>query len=327
MRFIWLISQDPHHNLATEEYLLKNCDEDIFMLWQNHNAVIIGCHQNTLAEINLDYINQNNISVVRRLTGGGAVYHDVGNLNFTFIKTVSSSEKAIDFKKYTQPIIDALQLLNIPAEFSGRNDLTIEGKKFSGNSMLFYKNRVLEHGTLLFSTQKSILINALKADPEKFSDKAVKSIQSRVTNISEHLKQPLNVIQFKDYIMQSVMKSHSNKSIELLSEKEETEISQLIHNKYATWEWNYGKSPKYAFNRKIRTEGGSIELILDIKQGKIEDIKFYGDFFSTKNIEDIENKLKGIPHNKTILLKIFDEIDITSYFNKVTLDDLHSLFF
>lgn len=327
MRYIWLSNQNPQHNLAVEEYLLKQCSDEIFMLWQNSDAVIIGRHQNTLSEIDLKYVKDNNIAVVRRLTGGGAVFHDTGNLNFTFIKNIAPNEKEIDFKKYTYPIINALQFLGIQATLSGRNDLTINGKKISGNAMIFHGNRVLEHGTLLFSTQKSKLTQSLKVDPTKFIDKAVKSIQSRVTNISDHLSTTMNVLEFKDYIMTFVMQQNPESVVEQLSEEEEKVIEQLMVEKYNTWDWNFGKSPKYSINRKIRTTGGTIQLMMEVQRGVIEEIRFFGDYFSKQNTEELEQKLKGVEHEKKVISNILDGVDIASFFCHATKEDILSLMF
>ena len=178
------IYTDPYFNMAMEEYFLKNFTENIFILWRNEPAVIVGKHQNSLAEINVDYVTEKGIKVVRRLTGGGAVFHDLGNINFTFIENGSKP----DFQKFTRPILDVLIDLGVDARFEGRNDLTIGGRKFSGNAIAVWKNRTLEHGTLLFSAVMEDLSGALKVNPLKFEDKAVKSTRSRVTNISEHLK-------------------------------------------------------------------------------------------------------------------------------------------
>ena len=323
IRYISLTSTSPYHNLAVEEYLLQQTKDNVFMLWQNDNTIVIGRHQNTVAEINQEYVDSHNVNVVRRQTGGGAVFHDIGNLNFSFIQNIEPGCKEIDFQKYLRPIVDALQSLGVPAEFSGRNDLVIDGKKISGNAMMFYENRVLEHGTLLFSSQMSDVASALKVDPSKFDDKAVKSIRSRVTNISEHLPEPMNVLQFKDYLMDFIMKQNQNAELQNLTNEEETAVEQLMKNKYQTWEWNYGNSPKYSMNKKIRTKGGTLQVVADIQKGIIHDMKFYGDFFGEKDPQELVNKLIGIRLDKTDLATVLDNIN--DYFHNVTKEEIIQL--
>lgn len=322
MRFLWLPTQNPHHNLAVEAYLLQHCNEDVFMLWQNDNSIIIGRHQNTLAEINYEYVQQEHIVVARRLTGGGAVFHDLGNLNFSFIQNIQTGDREINFTKYLQPVVDALHALGVDAAFSGRNDLVIGEKKISGNAMAFYGNRVLEHGTLLFSTLQNRLAQALKVDPAKFEDKAVKSVRSRVTNISEHLPHPMTVMEFKDYLMDFILKQNRMQELDELTSDELAAISELEEKQFATWEWNYGQSPKYAYNRKMRTKGGTVQAAMDVHNGRIAALRFYGDFFSRRNPEELAALLLGTPHTHEAIAAKLESLPVGDYFNNVTAEEL-----
>jgi lipoate-protein ligase A len=319
-------STDPYFNIATDEYIFKHLKEDCFMLWRNDNAIIVGKHQNTLAEINIEYVKEHNIKVVRRLSGGGAVYHDLGNLNYSFTKTGENSEM-VDFKKYTLPMIEVLQSLGVDAKFEGRNDLTIDGKKFSGNAEHVFKNKVLHHGTLLFTSEMKNVSGALKINPLKYSDKAVKSVPKRVTNISEHLKVPITLEEFTQKIMDHIISTHADCVLYEFSESDLNAIKKIRDEKYATWEWNYGYSPDYNFKKGIRTEGGTLEMNLDVEKGIIQKVKIYGDFFNEKDISEIESALINVPHNENNIRNVFNNFPIGKYFHNMSSEDLISAMF
>lgn len=313
-------STNAYFNLAMEEYFLENTTEDVFMLWRNESAIIVGKNQNTLSEINYEYVKENNIKVVRRQSGGGAVFHDLGNINFTFISCNDNSFS--DFKRFTMPIIECLEDLNIHAEFSGRNDLLIDNQKFSGNAQYNYKNKVMHHGTLLFSSQINDLSSALKVKPSKFEGKGVKSVKSRVTNISNHLKKSMTVLEFKDYLMNFINNKDENNHFYELSDHDINEINKLVDEKYSTWHWNFGHSPKYSLNNEVKYPGGNIEFSLNVDKGIINEIKFFGDFFGKKDVSNIEDLLKNVMHNESSIKSTLNNIDINDYFLNCNIDIL-----
>lgn len=323
MLYIYNNNTDPYFNLAAEEYILKEKTEECFMLWRNKPCIVIGKNQNTISEINVDYVKENDITVVRRLSGGGAVFHDLGNINFTFI--VNDKEDSFtNFKKFTQPIIEVLKSLNVNAEFSGRNDLTIDGKKFSGNAQYHYKNRVLHHGTLLFSSDMKDLSAALRAKPIKFEGKGVKSVISRVTNISEHLRSPISVMEFKDLIMNYIMSTNKGQSLYEFTKNDLEIINRMRDEKYSTWDWNYGTSPKYSFANTKKYPGGNVEFNLNVDKGIIKEIKIYGDFFGKFDVSEIEKALTGVKHSEEDIRRALSCFEINDYFSNISVDDLIS---
>ena len=321
MRYIISENTDAYFNLASEEYLLKHTDEEIFYLWRNDNAIIVGKNQNALSEINVDYVKEKDIKVVRRLTGGGAVYHDLGNLNYTFIE--NQKKNFNDFRGFCEPITAALNEMGVDAEFSGRNDMTIEGKKFSGTAQCKHKDRVMHHGTLLFSSKKADISGALKPRDIKFTDKSVKSVASRITNISDHLEEEMDVIEFRNRIMKSV--AGGMDQVTTFTEHEVAEIIRLRDEKYSKWEWNFGRSPRFEMTREGRFPGGTLEVTLKVKKGFIEKIKIYGDFFGTKDIFLLEEALIGTAHNEEAISAVLQSLDIHDYMVNISNENLLGL--
>lgn len=313
-------TSNPAFNLATEEFLMYNKSQDCFYLYINAPSIIVGKHQNSLAEINVDYVKENDITVIRRTSGGGAVFHDPGNLNFTFIMNEKQSENA-DFRKYTQPIIDVLQSMDVDAKFEGRNDMTIGGKKFSGNAKSYYNNKILQHGTLLFESTLPNLSQALKLNPLKYRDKAVKSISSRVTNITEHLKQDVTLQEFEKRIVDHVRTLYADAEVYELTAEDTAAINQLVDKKYGTWDWNFGYSPKYNFQKGIKTTGGHVEVNLEVRKGQIENVKIFGDFFNTSEVSELENMLQGAPHEREKIKELLSTVGIEKYLNNVTVEE------
>lgn len=315
-------SNDTSYNIAMEEYFLKNFDDDFFLLYQNEPSIVVGKHQNTLAEINLTEVKNQRVKVVRRLSGGGTVFHDMGNLNYCFILKGNKGE-LVNFRKHTQPILEVLNQLGVKAKFEGRNDLTIDGKKFSGNACHVYKNKVMQHGTMLFSSDLNRLNKLLKVNPLKFKDKAIRSIRSRVTNICEHLSVPVELKQLAEQILNHILTTTTNSKLYHLSPEDQINIQKLVESKYDTWEWNFGYSPKYNFEKLIQTPAGKIlEVQLWVEKGIIQKMELLGNCILPEKIEEFKNQFENTPHDLQKIEERIASINLKEYFNDISPDQL-----
>ncbi|HCU7635886.1 TPA: lipoate--protein ligase [Staphylococcus aureus] len=313
---------DPTLNLAMEEYVLKNlpAEESYFLFYINRPSIIVGKNQNTIEEVNQTYIDAHNIDVVRRISGGGAVYHDTGNLNFSFI-TDDDGNSFHNFQKFTEPIVQALQSLGVNAELTGRNDIQVGQAKISGNAMVKVKNRMFSHGTLMLNSDLDEVKNALKVNPAKIKSKGIKSVRKRVANIQEFLNDPLEIEEFKKIILKTIFGETEVEEYKLTDEDWEN-IEKLSNDKYRTWEWNYGRNPKYNFEREEKFEKGFVQIKFDVKRGKIEHAKIFGDFFGVGDVTDLENALVGCLHDFEHIEEALSEYDLYHYFGDI---DRHEL--
>lgn len=334
MIFVPNENNDPRVNLAIETYLLTEMplDESILLFYINEPSIIIGRNQNTIEEINKEYVDEHGIHVVRRLSGGGAVYHDHGNLNFSFIMP-DDGNSFRDFAKVTQPIIQALHDLGVEgAELKGRNDLVINDMKFSGNAMYATNGRMFAHGTLMFDSDIDEVVNTLKVRKDKIESKGIKSVRSRVTNIKPFLsedKQEMTTEEFRQEILLKIFGVDSIDQVKTyeLTDQDWAAINKISEQYYRNWDWNYGKSPAFNLERRHRFPIGSIEMKMNVADGAIQEIKIFGDFFGLGEIKDVEDILTGVKYDKASLEEAIDQIDVKKYFGNIEKEDLLGLIY
>lgn len=317
-------SQNPYYNLAFEEYVLCHRTQgDYLLLWQNDNTIVVGQNQNTEAEINRAFVEQHHINVVRRSTGGGAVYHDLGNLNYSFITDVG--DDGISIRRFTEPVVAALRSLGLNAEASGRNDILVEGRKVSGTAQRRHGGRILHHGTLLFDANPGMVAGALNVDPEKFRSKSTKSVRSRIGNIRDFLPNDMELPAFWAYLKDAL--SGGGLTPGALSAVELAEVDRLKREKYDTWEWNYGRSPKFDVRCKRYWDGGCLEANVSIANGVITDVRFFGDFLSVCGLEELVERLKGVAFRPEDVRAVLNDSPVGELFGGITADEVTATIF
>ena len=325
MRFVNYLGQDAYQNIAMDAWLLSNLkpEQPVFALWQNKRAVIVGRNQNTFAEVNQDYIDAHDVQVVRRVSGGGAVYHDLGNICFTFFVPVASSA-SVNFEQFVRPMYDALHEVGINAQITGRNDLEVNGKKVSGNAQRYAGGYLMHHGTLLWDSDIEAMIRSLNVSDEKFVSKAAKSVRARVGMIKDSAPK-LNLQSFLDALRYYLTDQGKDGELVLTAEQI-AKIKQSRAQQFASWDWNYGESPKFTFNNHQKFDGGSVDLQVNVEKGLITDLNFIGDFLGVRDWRDIKLDFIGLPFEPAAVFRVLDKNKEGQYFGGIDPLALSGLF-
>ena len=326
MRYLKNPSTNPYYNMAFDEYCLESLpiDEPVFFLWQNRPAVIVGFNQEVNTEVNLDYLKENGIDLVRRVTGGGAVYHDLENLNYTIVGRSEDLER--DYPEYASLLAKALQTLGVPATLSGRNDILVEGRKVSGFAKRVCKNRLMVHGTLMYNVDVDVLTHVLNPSTTKLQSKGIASVRSRVANLCEYLPEIPDIQTFSQRLEEILSNNYTDTEYQL-TETDLANIQRLTDKKFATWEWNYGRSPKATLVHSARLACGTVEIHLTLAENRIASCRFGGDFLGNLPASDVEKALSGIPYEINEIRKCLSKIEISRSFDRVSVDDLLEMMF
>ncbi len=316
---------DPRVNLALEEYVFRHkpADDDCLLFYVNGPSIIIGRNQNTIEEVNATVVAERGIQVVRRISGGGAVYHDLGNLNFSFL-TPRVAGRFNRYDQFTKPVTDVLIDLGVPAELSGRNDILVEGRKISGNAQFARPDRMFSHGTLLLDSGLDELTRALNPKPGKVESKGVKSIRSRVANIAEFLETKISVDDLRELIIEKIFGTRDRSRVPALelTDADWIAVHELVDSKYGTWAWNYGENPESNVQRARRFPVGEIDVRLNVKEGRIASARFFGDYMGRDDVGQLEQLLVGLPYDGPSIASALANVDITAYFGDVTQADV-----
>ncbi|MDD4149489.1 MAG: lipoate--protein ligase [Bacteroidales bacterium] len=319
-------SRDAYFNVALEEYLLNNFNEEFFIIAVNEPSIIIGLNQNTYDEINALYVKQNNIKVVRRLSGGGTVFQDQGNINFSHIYLDDESSLS-DFSKVCKIILNFVnQKFELDTSFAGRNGLIIDGKKFSGHSRMKTNGKILHHGTLLISSNMKSLTDALKVNSTKPTDRALLSNHESITNLAEHIQSSPSSEKIFEIFWNYLRSIFPESKVYQISPQDIEGINKLVDEKYSTWEWNYGSEVNLPLFKIGSSKYGNYEIYLQSEEEKIKQIKIVGDFFSKNNISDVENALIDCEINSEAVSKALSNIDFNNYMSGISLEEFVKVF-
>ncbi|MBK7896117.1 MAG: lipoate--protein ligase [Candidatus Promineifilaceae bacterium] len=317
---------DPRLNLAIEEHLLRNVQlpEPLLLFYINAPSVIIGRNQNSIEEIDPDFVRQNQIHVVRRLSGGGAVYHDLGNLNFSFI--TPGRQDLHNFEKFTRPVVDVLQHSGVNAVLQGKSDIFVDGKKVSGNAQYAATGRMFSHGTILFDTNLENMLRAINPRQVKIESKAVQSVRSFVTNIREHLSEDMNIDQLRQALLHGIF-GEGDVPVYPLAASDWEQIREIATQRYMTWDWNYGRSPAFNIQKSEKLPVGKLDARIEVEKGHIQAIKIYGDFSGQQDVAELEKQLTSLRYDRDTVAAALATTDLTPFFGSLSLEAFLNLLF
>jgi lipoate-protein ligase A len=317
MRFLTNPSTDPWYNMSFDEYCLEQYapDDNYFYLWRNRPSVIIGLNQNAYSEVNLGYLRAHGILLARRVTGGGAVYHDLQNLNYTFVGGEDLSPR---------PMVEALRRLGVPAELTGRNDIFVEGRKVSGYARRVWHGRQIVHGTLMYDVDLETLGKVLDVPGSKLSAKGIASVRSRVANLKEYLPQFSSLDAFQAALQELL----SDGDAELpFGPERRAEVQRISDGKFSTWDWIYGRSREADIVRRTRLACGNVEVRICLDRGDIRELTFGGDFLGGLPPAELAGKLVGLRFGREELQEALRAANPGRFFDGVTADELLDLIF
>lgn len=314
----------PAWNLALEEYVLTRLTGSFVLLWRNARAVIIGRNQNAAEEIDAGYAREHHISVNRRISGGGAVFHDLGNINYTVIKNQGENDFS-NYAEFAGPVLGFLATLGISAELSGRNDLTIDNMKISGNAQASKGGRIMHHGTLLYNINVGDLAGVLRPSEAKISSKGIKSVRSRVTNIMEHMPEKMTVDAFMERLYQYYLTTLPDVKEYTLTAEDKAAVDALVAEKFGQWEWNIGHSPAFDLQNNRRFPFGTVDVRLRVADGIMGEVKIYGDFFGMEEVAGLEAQLTGVRHHRESIAAALENIDLGVYIHGITKEEFLGL--
>ncbi len=313
MKFLVNPCTNAHWNMAFDEFALEGLDvrEPLFYLWQNAPAVIIGLNQSPYAEVNLPYLEEKGILLARRVTGGGAVYHDLGNLNYSIVGPIQDMEEAFEIMPA------ALCRLGVPAERSGRNDILVDGRKCSGYAKRLSRDRMMIHGTLMWDVDLDVLTEALKVPGSKVSAKGIASVRSRVANLKDYLPQYPTLKAFQAALQDLLADGDSEYP---LTPEQRAAVNRGALGKFSTWEWNFGHSPETTHQGRKKFACGTVEVLYSLKNGILTEVAFQGDFLGNRPAEELAATLKGKRPEELAAL------DVSAYFDGLDGPSFASLF-